>query len=170
MTTLDKKLILTPTQVRQKIRRIAYEVYEQNVEETRLVLAGIDGQGYALATQLAEQIRDVSALEVLLVRISLDKAEPTRQPVTFDCPPAQLENRVLIVCDDVLNTARTLAYSLSPFFQIIPKKLQVAVLVDRGGHRRYPISADFVGYTLSTTLNEHVEVVLEGDDFGVYLH
>jgi pyrimidine operon attenuation protein/uracil phosphoribosyltransferase len=170
MTTPDKKAILTPTQVRQKIRRIAYEVYERNVDEASLVLAGIDGQGYVLARQLAEQLRSVSALEVRLVRISLDKTEPKRQPVRFDCPPDQLENRVLVVCDDVLNTARTLAYSLSPFFGIVPKKLQVAVLVDRGGHRRYPISADYVGYALSTTLNEHVEVILEGEDFGVYLH
>ncbi|MCY7350254.1 MAG: phosphoribosyltransferase [Cytophagaceae bacterium] len=163
-----KKPILTPEQVEQKIRRIAFEVYENNFDETGLVLAGVEGQGYRFATRLADYLRSISALEVELVQLSIDKAVPNLRPITFDYPPEALQGRCIIICDDVLYTGRTLAYCLSPFFRIIPKKLQVAVIVDRN-YRRYPISADYVGYALSTTLTEHVEVVLEGEGAGVFL-
>ena len=92
-----------------------------------------------------------------------------RSPVTINLPKTALENKVIVVVDDVLNTGRTLAYGMAPFFGTALRKLQVAVIIDRG-HRNYPIHADYVGYTLSTTLNEHVEVCLDDDNLSVYLH
>ncbi len=79
------------------------------------------------------------------------------------------DSKVVIMADDVLNTGRTLAFALQPFLQFRLKKLQVAVIVDRN-HRHFPVSADYVGYALSTTFNEHVEVILsrQGEE-GVYL-
>lgn len=168
MSESPKKSILTPEQVEQKIRRIAFEVYENNFDETGLVLAGVAGQGYRFATRLADYLRTISALEVELVQLTIDKSAPNQRPVTFDHPVEVLQGRCIVLCDDVLYTGRTLAYCLSPFFRIIPKKLQIAVIVDRN-YRRYPISADYVGYALSTTLTEHVEVVLEGEGAGVFL-
>jgi pyrimidine operon attenuation protein/uracil phosphoribosyltransferase len=168
MTAPTKNAILTPAQVEQKIRRIAFEVYENHFDETDLVLAGIEGQGYRFAQRLADHLRAISPLRVDVAELGLDKTQPNARPVTFDRPAESLQGRCIVVCDDVLYTGRTLAYSLSPFFRIVPKKLQVAVIVDRG-YRRYPISADYVGYALSTTLSEHVEVVLEGEGAGVFL-
>ena len=102
------------------------------------------------------------------MRIKLDKQSPLQTEVTLS-PTLPLDNRVIILADDVLNTGKTLAYSLKPFLSIPIKKLQVAVLVDRS-HHRFPISADFVGYSLSTTINEHIHVELEDEaSFGVYL-
>jgi len=168
MTPPTKNAILTPAQVEQKIRRIAFEVYENHSDETGLVLAGIEGQGLGFAHRLAGHLRAISPLQVEVVELSIDKTQPNARPVTFDQPAETLEGRCIVVCDDVLYTGRTLAYSLSPFFQFTPKKLQVAVIVDRG-YRRYPISADYVGYALATTLSEHVAVVLEGEGAGVFL-
>ena len=69
----------------------------------------------------------------------------------------------------MLNSGRTLVYSLKPFLNIEIKKIQIAVLVDRG-YKSFPVAADFVGYALSTTLKEHIEVVLDDQEkFGVYL-
>ena len=78
-------------------------------------------------------------------------------------------DKVVIVVDDVLYTGRTLAFSLQPFLQVPVRKLQVAVLIDRN-HPRYPVAADYKGYELSTTLTEHVDVILsDAQKIGVYL-
>lgn len=164
-----KTLILNQKAVEQKVRRIAFEIYEQNFEEQHLILAGVFDRGFWIAQMLQAELERISPLRVTLMRINLDKLAPHLTPVVLDLDHTALHGQVVIVVDDVLNTGRTLAYSLSPFIGVSVKKLQVAVVVDRG-HRRFPISADFVGYTLSTTINEHVEVLLAGPECGVYLH
>jgi pyrimidine operon attenuation protein / uracil phosphoribosyltransferase len=163
-----QKKILTPEQTDQKVRRVAYEIYERNFEESELVLAGIIGQGYELATLLSLELKQIASIKIHLMEIDVNKSAPYQQPVSFDLAKAVLTDKVIVVIDDVLHTGRTLAYSLSPFLGIQVKKLQVAVMVNRG-HRLFPISADYVGYALSTTLNEHIKVVLAGKDAGVYL-
>ncbi|MFN8354647.1 MAG: phosphoribosyltransferase family protein [Spirosomataceae bacterium] len=169
MTTTDKQQLLTHTQVMQKVQRIAFEIYENNFEDAEIVLAGVWDRGYWLAELLKKQIETISPLSVTLVRIDIDKLNPHQSPVLFDVEKSVLQSKTVVVVDDVLNTGRTLAYGLSPFFGVQVKKLQLAVIVDRG-HHLYPIAADYVGYTLSTTLTEHIEVKLDEDGFGVYLH
>lgn len=164
-----KTLILNQKAVEQKVRRIAFEIYEQNFDEERIILAGVFDRGFWIAQMLQNELRRISPLEVTLMQINVDKLAPHQSSVQLNLDRAQLQGQVVIVVDDVLNTGRTLAYSLSPFIGVHVKKLQVAVVIDRA-HRRFPISADYVGYTLSTTINEHIEVVLEGEEYGVYLH
>lgn len=163
-----QKFILSTEQIYQKIKRIAFEIYEQNFEENTLVLAGITGEGYEMARLLKTFLEEISQLQVVLMRIDLNKLQPHLTPVQFDLEKESLRGKVIIVIDDVLNTGRTLAYSLSPFLGVSVKRVQVAVMVNRA-HHSYPISADYVGYALSTTLNEHVLVKLTGEDAGVYL-
>ncbi|MFN4146491.1 MAG: phosphoribosyltransferase family protein [Runella sp.] len=160
--------ILTLEQAQQKIKRIAYEIYERNFEEKEIVLAGIVEEGYTMASLLAEHLRTIAPCMVTLMKIQLNKERPHAHAVLFDRERDSLEGKVIIVIDDVLNTGRTLAYGLSPFLGVSIKRLQVAVMVNRA-HHTFPISADYVGYTLSTTLNEHVQVKLSGDEAGVYL-
>ncbi len=167
MATLIPKIILTPEQTNQKIKRVAFEIYERNFEETEIVLAGIVGQGYEMAEQLGQVLSGISAIKIVLKQIEIDKAKP-HQSAVFDMSRSDMSGKVIIVVDDVLHTGRTLAYSLSPFVGVPLKKLQVAVMVNRG-HRSFPISADYIGYALSTTLEEHIKVVLSGNDSGVYL-
>ncbi|PQA60461.1 phosphoribosyltransferase family protein [Siphonobacter curvatus] len=168
MISTEKTLLLNPEQLKQKLRRIAFEVYETNFEEREIVLAGIVGQGVVMATLLKEQLEAISPLKVQQIAIQLQKTDPASHAIQLDIDSATLAGKCVIVCDDVLYTGRTLAYSLMPFFQTKLKRLQVSVMVDRN-YRRYPVSADFVGYALMTTLNDHIEVVLEGPEAGVYL-
>ena len=163
-----QKSILSTEQTYQKIKRIAFEIYEQNFEEKALVLAGITGEGYEMARLLKKNLEEISQLQVQLMRIDLNKQHPHLSPVRFDIEKELLSGKVIIVIDDVLNTGRTLAYSLSPFLEVSVKRVQVAVMVNRA-HHSFPISADYVGYALSTTLNEHIRVKLTGDEAGVYL-
>ncbi|WP_234736143.1 phosphoribosyltransferase family protein [Tellurirhabdus bombi] len=168
MTTQTTQ-ILTPIQLEQKIRRIAFEIYENNFEETELVLAGIAGEGYLLAGRLAHELRHISPLTITLLQITLDKKLPQQVAIHLDAAAAAYANKAVVVVDDVLNSGRTLAFSLQPFLSVPLRRLQVAVVVDRN-HKRYPVSADYIGFELSTTLTEHVEVVLSDPErVGVYL-
>jgi pyrimidine operon attenuation protein / uracil phosphoribosyltransferase len=166
--TTEKSLILDAVQVKQKIRRMAFEIYERNVKEKTIVLAGIDGQGYVLAKLLAKEVENVSPLEVKLVLLHLDKSAPAQSEITVDCDLKELRKRCIILVDDVLNTGRTFTYGIKPFLDTDVKKIEVAVLVDRG-LTIFPVHAQYTGYELSTTIKDHIEVIL-GKDTAVYLH
>lgn len=165
----EPECILTPLQIRQKIKRMAYEIYERNFTEQEIVIAGIVGEGYEFAKRLSEEIRRISPLKVKLIELRFDIHAPKQSYIDFGNDEVVLEDHVVIVADVVLNTARTMTFSLQPFLLKGVKKLQVAVIVDRS-HRKYPISADYVGYPLSTTINEHIQVILSRpNEEGAYL-
>jgi len=161
-------LILDKKQTLQKIRRIAFEIYEHNFKEKDIVLAGIDEMGYSFAEILKKELESISPIKVLLVKVTLDKLAPSQSEVILDTPIDLLKNKTIVVTDDVLNTGKTLAYSLKPFLNIKVKKLQTAVVVSRG-HHSFPIIADYVGLSLATSSKEHIEVSLKGNETGVYL-
>jgi pyrimidine operon attenuation protein/uracil phosphoribosyltransferase len=164
----EKELILDADQVHQKIRRIAYEIYENNFREKGIILAGIEGQGFALAKILAKEVESISPLTTVVVKVSLDKLALLQSEVTIDLDSKELKKKCIVLIDDVLNTGRTLVYGLKPFLNIEVKKIEIAVLVNRS-HTTFPLTPTYTGYQLSTTLNEHVEVVL-GKKSAVYLH
>ena len=162
----DKTLILDTRQVKQKIKRMAYEIFEHNFKEKGIVIAGIEGQGYILAKLLAKEVENISPLEIKLVKISLDKIAPQQSEIKLDCDLKELKKKCIILVDDVLNTGRTFAYGMKPFLTIEVKKIETAVLVNRS-HTLFPIYPQYTGYELATTLKDHVEVNL-GDE-TVYL-
>ncbi|GAB3329030.1 phosphoribosyltransferase domain-containing protein [Larkinella ripae] len=167
--TAEMTQILTRVQVEQKIRRIAFEIYENNFEESEVILAGVSGEGYVLAQRLAEVLRQIAPLHSTVMQIELDKTIKQQPPIHLDAENTVFTNKSVIVVDDVLNSGRTLAFALQPFLNVPLTSLKVAVIVDRD-HKRYPVAADYIGYKLSTTLTEHVEVVLsDGERMGVYL-
>lgn len=168
MSTADKKsLVLNSKQLSQKIRRIAFEIYENNFSEKSIVLAGIDGQGYAFAKILEKELNAISSIKTLLVKVSLDKLSPVQSEVKIDSPVKDMKKKCVILIDDVLNSARTLAYGMKPFLVAEVKKVEVAVLVNRS-HTLFPIVPTYTGFELATTLTDHVEVKL-GKDAAVYL-
>ncbi|HTJ49393.1 MAG TPA: phosphoribosyltransferase family protein [Cyclobacteriaceae bacterium] len=163
----EKSLILDANQVKQKIRRMAYEVYEHNFKEKSIIIAGIDGHGYTLAKLLSKEIQSISPLEVKLVKVKLDKLAPQQSEVTLDCDLKEVKKKCIVLVDDVLNTGRTFAYGLKPFLDIEVKKIETAVLVNRK-HTLFPIYPQYTGYELATTIKDHVEVNL-GKETAVYL-
>src|SRR5882762_7328633 len=155
---IDKSLILDAPQINQKIKRMAYEIYENNFREKAVVLAGIEGQGYSFAQLLAKELASISEIQPIVVKVSLDKLAPLQSEISIDVDGKALKKKCVILVDDVLNTGRTLAYSLKPLLNLEVKKIEVAVLVNRS-HPMFPIMPAYTGLELSTTLNEHVEVV-----------
>lgn len=167
------RLILDADQIAKKIRRIAYEIYERNYQEKQLLVAGIVGQGYQLATRICNELERISHFKaqdntLLLLQVTLSKFESPQGKVTLDCDPKVLENGSIILVDDVLNTGQTVAYALQPFLTSKIKKLETAVLVNRS-HKLFPIAADYTGYELATTIQEHIRVVLDENQEAVYL-
>lgn len=163
-----ENLILDKNQVLQKIKRIAYEIYEHNFQEAEIIIAGVDDKGYEIAQMVCDHLESISEMKTTLVRVKVDKLAKVQGDVHLDCSPEIFDQKCIVLVDDVLNSGRTLAYCLKPFLNVNVKKMETVVLVNRS-HKLFPISADYNGYELSTTLKEHIEVRLNPDDMGVYL-
>jgi pyrimidine operon attenuation protein / uracil phosphoribosyltransferase len=161
--------ILTDSQVKQIVKRIAYQVFENHFNDKELIIAGIEGRGTYVAQLLFDELTSISKIKVILIEIALDKTNPSGHTVKLSNENITIADQHVIVVDDVLNTGRTLVYAITPFIRAKAKKIQVAVLVDRN-HKNFPISADYIGMELSTTLQEHVSVIIEKKKVNVYLN
>lgn len=163
----ERTQVLDHDRIQRKLRRIAIQLYEENHGEQELVLVGIVPRGHRLAERLARALRDIGPLRVELLELKLDKDDPLNGPVTLSADVAELRDRVVVLVDDVLMSGRTLMHAAAHLVQVPLRKLTTVVLVDRR-HRAYPIRADIVGLTLSTTMQEHISVELGRTD-AVYL-
>lgn len=152
-------MVLDHARIQRKIQRMAYQLYERNVGEDGLTLVGIAPRGTKLASRLKQQLEAISPLRVDLLEIVLDKDAPTAGEVRFAHGDTDLGGRVVVLVDDVLMSGRTLMYAASHLIGWPLKRLTTVVLVDRR-HRTFPVRADIVGLTLSTTLQEHISVEL----------
>lgn len=162
-----KHQILNKKQIEQKIYRLAYEVYRDNFDEKEIILAAIAPRGYVLASKLQKVIAEISPLKVTLAQITVEK-DSSELKANLDIPLQSCHNQSIIIVDDVLHTGKTLIYGLGVFINIPTKKVRTVVLVDRS-HKLYPIATDFAGIELSTSLHEHVSVIMDGEDMAVYL-
>jgi pyrimidine operon attenuation protein/uracil phosphoribosyltransferase len=158
---MDKQrvLILDSERIDRKLQRMAYQVWEENSNEETITLIGIEGSGMAVARNLTERLRKISPLQVDLLSIKLNKKDPAKEDIKIK---EDLTGRTIILVDDVGNSGKTLLYALRPLMNYELKKIMIAVLVDRK-HKSYPITADIIGHSISTTLLEHIEVITEGD-------
>lgn len=162
--------ILNQRQIRQKIKRLAIEILENNYEENELILAGINNNGMVFARLLSTQLKKMAQLKVTLTRIRLNPAHPLESDVEVEVPLEQLAGKVIIVIDDVANTGRTIFYAFKPLLHILPKKVEVAVLVDRK-HKSFPVKVDYMGLSLATTLMEDIDVQIKDvKEQAVYLN
>lgn len=164
---LEKTLILDTRQIKQKIKRMAFELFENHYKEKSIVLAGIEGQGYTLAKLLGKELESISPIRTVLIKVSLQKEQPQASPTRLDVSEKEFKKKSIVLVDDVLNTGKTLAYGMRPFLETEIKSIEVAVLVNRS-HTIFPIHPNYTGYQLATTITEHVEVTL-GKEASVFL-
>jgi pyrimidine operon attenuation protein/uracil phosphoribosyltransferase len=160
--------ILNRKAVDQKLKRLAWQVYEHNSEEKEIIIVGIANRGLKIAKQLAKNIESISKIKTTIGHLELDKDNPYNKEVSINLTFDDYLEKVVILCDDVLNSGKTLMYASKHFLTTPLAKLSTVVLVDRN-HNRYPIKADYVGLSLATTLQEYVTVSLAGKEQGVYL-
>jgi pyrimidine operon attenuation protein/uracil phosphoribosyltransferase len=163
----EKTLILNTGQINQKLKRMAYQIFEQHHNEKELVMVAIEPKGLQLANKLLPLLRDISGADVKLYSLTLDKKSPLGEIVCSDAS-ARFDGKSVLLVDDVLNSGRTLMYAARYILSHPVARLTTAVLVDRQ-HRQFPIRADFVGLSLSTTLQDHINVQFKETGEAVYL-
>jgi len=163
-----KSKILNIQEINQKLKRLAWQVYEKNSAEKEIIVVGISERGLILAKQLADHIQEILNIKTKISHLELDKDNPYNKEVSLNLKEKEYSNKVVILVDDVLNSGKTLMYAAKHFLTTRLTSLSIMVLVDRN-HNRYPIKADYIGLSLATTLQEYINVELKGADKGVYL-
>lgn len=160
--------ILSTVDIKQKVNRLGHQLLEDCFEQEEIFIGGILGNGVELAKQLTDVIRKNSDVKVTLFTISLNKSEPWSEDIKLSVSHDTLKNGYIVLVDDVLNSGKTMQFALTELLRFPTKAIKTVALVDRK-HRRFPIKADFVGLSLSTTLKERVEVKFEKGDNNAYL-
>ena len=164
------RVVLDARDIARALTRISHEILERNKGARDLVLLGIPRRGVPLAQRIAERITavegyavPVGSLDITMYRDDL-RMKPARALLPTQIPPGGIDNKIVVLVDDVLFSGRTIRAALDALNDLgRPTAVRLAVLVDRG-HRELPIRADFVGKNLPTSLVERVRVTLEGID------
>lgn len=164
-----ENIILSHQQIQHKIRRIAYQIYETNVNEDKMIIAGIEGGGLKFARKIQKVLEEITPAEIVLCKVSMDKKDPLKSGITTSIPEDDYKDQAVVLVDDVLNSGTTLIYGVQHFLKTPIKRLKTAVLVNRN-HKKYPVKADFKGISLSTSLQEHINVVFQAKKDTVYLN
>lgn len=154
---MESSIILNNEQIKNKTKRIAYQIYETNSNEKEIIIAGISGNGFVFAKNIAAILATISNFKIVLCEVKIDKKKPLDNIVT-NLKPSEYKNKSLVLVDDVLNSGTTLIYGIKHFLEVPLKRFKTAVLINRN-HKKYPVKADFKGISLSTSLQEHVSVV-----------
>jgi pyrimidine operon attenuation protein / uracil phosphoribosyltransferase len=162
--------VLDASDISRALSRIAHEILERNKGADDVVLLGIPSRGVPLAERIAERIAAVEgasvpsgSLDVTMYRDDL-RLKPARTLLPTQIPDGGIDDKVVVLVDDVLFSGRTIRAALDALNDVgRPRGVQLAVLVDRG-HRELPIRADFVGKNLPTSLVQRVRVHLTGVD------
>lgn len=168
--------ILDQRAIDQKTKRLAIEILERNFGEEEIILAGINNNGLEFAQMLLTQLLGLQAdwpeerrSMITLTRIRLNPANPVAGEIHIEMPIEYLRDKAIILVDDVANTGRTVFFATKPLFETLPKRVEVAVLVDRK-HKSFPILVDYVGLSLNTTLQENIDVQIRGvEEAAVFL-
>ena len=165
---MSRTIILNNQQINHKIRRIAFQVYENNIDEKEIILAGIKNKGFILAKKLKKALESISDIKVQLCEVKMNKKKPLDK-IETSLDSDEYKNKSLVLVDDVLNSGTTLIYAAKHFLEVPLKQFKTVVLVNRN-HKKYPIKADFKGISLSTSLQEHISVEFEKNSASAFLN
>jgi len=162
--------VLSESDIARTLKRIAHEIIEGTPDSSDLVLLGIPTRGAILAKRLAQHVADITGatvpvgtLDVTMYRDDLSESG-MRVPQPTEAPAGGIDDRVVVLVDDVLFSGRTVRAAFDALIDLgRPRAVRLAVLVDRG-HREFPIRADYVGKNLPSALHERVSVYLDEVD------
>lgn len=163
----ERNYLLNQEAAEQKLHRMALELAEQLAgHKSLVVLIGIRNSGTVIAEKIATLLRKYVTNEVKVISVSMDKTHPT--DITLS-ETIDLNNTHVVIADDVTNSGKTLLYALKPLLSYYPKSIQTLVLVERM-HKQFPVNPDYVGLSVATTLQDHIQVeVLNGEVLGAYI-
>jgi pyrimidine operon attenuation protein/uracil phosphoribosyltransferase len=154
-----KNYILSKEVTEKKLRRMALEVAERNSEEKQLLLIGIKDNGVVIANTIKNYLKDVFKGEIKVIELSLDKRKPGKITLSEE---VDFTDKSILLIDDVANSGKAMLYSLKPLLEAFPKKIETMALVERT-HKIFPVKVDYIGFSISTTLDEHIYVEVLAD-------
>ena len=163
-----KTLLLNDKQIEQKLNRLAYQIFEDSHDEDEIIIAGIAKNGYVLAEKIISILSGISKIKIVLTEVLVSKHESFSLTPKITLSHDQLDGKTVILIDDVMNSGKTMLVAMKPFLEAEIKKIRTLVLVDRN-HKDYPVSSDFVGLSLATTLKEHVSVEFENGKASAWI-
>lgn len=163
----SENLIFDEKKIQHCTKRIAYQIFESNIENKEIFLVGIEKNGSFFAKEIEKILCSVSNIKITTLKLEMDKKKPANK-TSLNFEVENLENKSVVIIDDVLNTGLVLANALKFLLNVHIKQIKIAVLVNRE-HNKFPIKADFKGISLSTSVNETVKVNLNGKQKGIYL-
>ena len=164
---MQKKKILENTQILNKIKRISLQIIESNLNSSKIIICGIEKNGALLAQKICTELNHITKKNIIFCKIKINKSNPTEN-IQLSINKEVCENQSIVIVDDVLNSGKTLIYAVKHFLDIEVKSIKTAVLVNRS-HKKFPISADFKGINLSSSLQNHVDVVFTKDKIEGFL-
>jgi len=164
----DRKYILTKEVAEQKLQRLALEIAEQlEGDQTEIIIIGIRNSGKVVADKLGLLLKTHLSAPIKIISVVLNKITP--KEVFLSEPSIDLNNKNVIVTDDVVNSGKTLLYALRPLLYYQPKRIQTLVLVERM-NKLFPVKSDYIGLTIATTLQDHIIVeTKDGEIIGAYI-
>tara|TARA_B100000959_G_scaffold230436_1_gene246538 strand:- start:124 stop:624 length:501 start_codon:yes stop_codon:yes gene_type:complete len=163
----EKKVILSDHQIKSKLKRISYQILENNLQNSVLVIAGIESNGYLIAKALKRILNNLTDIEVILCKVKIDKKNP-RKPIETSISKDQYSNKSIVLVDDVLNSGSTLIYGVKHFLETELLQFKTAVLVNRN-HKKFPVKADFKGISVSTSMQSQIIVEFKGSKIEALL-
>ena len=164
---MQKKKILENTQILNKIKRISLQIIESNLDSNKIIICGIEKNGALLANKICKELDLTSEKNIIFCSMKINKLNPTEN-IQLSIDINECKNESVVIVDDVLNSGKTLTYAVKHFLDIEIESIKTAVLVNRS-HKKFPISADFKGINLSSSLQNHVDVVFMKDKIEAFL-
>ena len=164
---MKEKKILDKEEIQEKIKRISYEIYEENFDDKSILVCGIEKNGSIIAKKIIKELESICDIKIEFMSINLNKKKPLNT-VELKSSKNNIKNKSIVLIDDVSNTGKTLIYVIKELIKFEPKKINTAVLVNRD-HTLFPIKINFIGLSLSTSIKSHIEVTLDNKDIGAYL-
>ncbi len=159
-------MILNKQTADKKLHRMALEVAERNQETDSLILIGIKENGIFIAKKIAAYLKEVFKGDIKVLELWLDKKDPGEIKLSENI---DFNNKSILLIDDVANSGRTMLYALKPLLQQKPKQVETLALLERT-HKKFPIAVDYVGLSISTTLQENIVVeVRDGEIMGAFM-
>ena len=154
-------------QAEQKLHRMALELAEKlSGDDAPLIIMGIRKNGEVIAAQVAGYLKQYIPNPITQLWVEMDKSHPDTIEIS---EPLDFSGKHVLLVDDVTNSGRTLLYALKPLMNSHPLSIQTLVLVERM-HNQFPVKADYVGFSVATTLQEHIQVEVEnGEVLGAYM-
>ena len=149
-----QNLILDNSDIENKIQRIGLQILEDNIEKSKIIFFGISDNGKLIAEKLIVHLNKISKVEAELIKVNIEN-----NSVLYD-KKFSIKNESVIIVGDVSHSGKTIQLVISNLIQYNPLKIKTSVIVNRD-HALFPVKIDYAGLSLSTSVNEHVDMIID---------